>query len=94
MLLWHESKLRDLRPYPSDHPLARRLQVDITGERPLQHGADAVGDSAFEAVLRPGDVIYFPARWAHHTEACKSTEEAAYESSWSLGFRTDGTYLM
>ena len=38
-----------------------------------------------------GDVLYFPANWAHHTEAL--ADEGA-EPSFSLGFRTDGAYLL
>ena len=106
MLLWPEAALDDLEPYPPEHPLARRLQLVIAGERPAAASAAAVGDSALEAMLLPGDVLYFPARWAHHTEACAASAAGANDdgagdsggggeaTSWSLGFRTDGTYLM
>lgn len=34
MLLWPASALPLLKPYPDDHPLARRLRVRIDGEAP------------------------------------------------------------
>jgi len=36
-----------------------------------------------------GDALWFPARWSHHTEAL-----AGDTPSFSLGFRTDGTFLL
>lgn len=60
--------------------------------------------SPLEAVLWPGDVLYFPAGWSHHTEAAHVQPELfAYDAegqghltsaSFSLGFRTDGQYLL
>ncbi|EOD17245.1 hypothetical protein EMIHUDRAFT_118624 [Emiliania huxleyi CCMP1516] len=69
MLLWPAGLLRALRPYADDHPLARRLQLPLTGPRPADAELAAAGDACLEAQLRPGDVLFFPARWAHHTEA-------------------------
>jgi hypothetical protein len=34
MLLWPASALPTMRPYPDDHPLARRLRVRVDGEAP------------------------------------------------------------
>ena len=34
LLLWPDVDLPALAPYPPDHALARRLRVDVTGERP------------------------------------------------------------
>jgi len=110
MLLWPAGLLRALRPYADDHPLARRLQLPLTGPRPADAELAAAGDACLEAQLRPGDVLFFPARWAHHTEATAPEGERAGargaaagaaqdearedEASWSLGFRTDGQFLM
>ncbi len=125
MVLWPEDTLPALEPYPEDHPLARRLRVDIHGSSPpaplsgeLVGGVDGEGGegprlggaaasdatrvaairrTALEAVLGPGDVLYFPKRWAHFTEArlpdgvAPGADEGA---SFSLGFRTDGGFLM
>jgi len=102
MLLWPEgTTLEALRPYPDDHPLARRLKVSVLGDEPdaeMDHNAvDEIRRTAVEAYLRPGDVIYFPSLWGHHTEAClpdgvaPGAEEGA---SFSLGFRTDGQFLL
>ena len=48
-----------------------------------------------EAVLRPGDVLFFPSDWAHYTEALvDSGDGRPPQPSFSLGFRTDGDYLL
>lgn len=100
MILWPARVLDALQPYPADHPLARRLRLPITGTSPPKgESATAlreVADAAMEAQLGPGDVLYFPEGWAHHTEAVGDTDEdtTAAAVSWSLGFRTDGTYLL
>ena len=50
---------------------------------------------AREVRLQPGDVLFIPALWAHHTEAVlpdSATDDG--RPSFSLGFRTDGTYLL
>ena len=79
-----------------------------------------VRETPLEAVLTPGDALYFPKDWAHHTEALTheavpsavrappahqgadagagrgsgSSAAATHGTSFSLGFRTDGQYLM
>ena len=128
LLLWPSRDLESLKPYPRDHALARRLQVDVTGEEPprpsgnnlfgkilgrstrataeetaaphaastLSRAARRAVESPYEALLRPGDVLYFPKDWAHHTEALAEPVEEGGEPqpSFSLGFRTDGAYLL
>ena len=118
MLLWPDTLLPNFEPYSADHPLARRLQTSILAPAPpdlesserLQSLA-----SPLEAVLRPGDVLYFPSCWPHHTEALpleadpavgwqRPNEAAAAGGdaggadeallSFSLGFRTDGQFLL
>ena len=105
LLLWPSSALKALSPYPPDHALARRLNVDVTGSEPPKslrgplpwraHARNVV-EAPLEAVLYPGDVLYFPANWAHHTEALVEGEEpgAPPQPSFSLGFRTNGEYLL
>ena len=58
-----------------------------------KRGARARVSSPVEAILHPGDVLYFPADWAHHTEALGCDDETP-QPSFSLGFRTDGAYLL
>ena len=116
LLLWPESALDALQPYPEDHHLARRLQVDPRrGHEPASWQSDAQRAAAaapLEARLGPGDVVYFPSRWAHYTEALPAPAAAAGEDaedaedamadedaedaglSFSLGFRTDGEFLV
>ena len=57
----------------------------------LRGAARAAVESPLEATLQPGDVLYFPRRWAHHTEARPAADAVP---SFSLGFRTDGEYLL
>lgn len=109
LLLWPETALDALQPYPEDHHLARRLQVDPRREHePARWESDAQRAAAatpLEARLAPGDVVYFPSRWAHYTEALPApaaavgveAEDAEVEDaglSFSLGFRTDGEFLV
>ena len=107
MVLWPvATTTAALRPYPDDHPLARRLKVSILGDEPTAEAEDKVAQqaavneirrTALEAHLRPGDVIYFPSLWGHHTEAILPDGVAwgAEEGvSFSLGFRTDGQFLL
>ena len=80
-----------------------RLRVDPrSGHEPTNWASDAQRAQAaapLEARLAPGDVLYFPARWAHHTEALPAPAGAEAEAggdalSFSLGFRTDGAFLV
>jgi len=93
MLLWPAALLDQLRPYPPEHVLARRLQFDVTGGAPHADAHREVG-APMEVVLQPGDVLYFPAQWAHYTEALPAHVDGRLGASFSLGFRTDGRYLL
>jgi hypoxia-inducible factor 1-alpha inhibitor (HIF hydroxylase) len=68
MLFWPPGDLPRLYPYPSEHLLRRRSRVNLArpdlGRFPLFRGAGAL-----EVVLQPGDLVFFPARWAHYTES-------------------------
>ena len=72
LLLWPAADLSALQPYPDSSPLARRLMVDITGDTPpdsLTGAALHSVASPLEAVLHPGDVLYFPRDWAQYVPA-------------------------
>jgi len=71
LLLWPPDALDALRPEPDDSPAARRCGVDVREGADLDGGIDRarIEASALEAVLGPGDALWFPSRWAHHTEA-------------------------
>jgi len=121
LLLWPPTtSLGVLDPYPSEHALARRLRTDITSSDGMPPATLAesvraeVDATAIEVILAPGDVVYFPKDWAHHTEALheatgnplRELEEGSCstpttqqlpctsEPSFSLGFRTDGQFLL
>ncbi|KAJ8600448.1 hypothetical protein CTAYLR_001434 [Chrysophaeum taylorii] len=75
VVLWPPHALPHLRPFPDDHPLARRCQVDVL-DRPNarqtvldSESAAVVATVARDAILGPGDAIWFPSHWAHHTVA-------------------------
>lgn len=96
ILLWPAKVLHELDPYPADHVQARRLQVDITGAKaPTDERVLKAASEAIEVILEPGDVVFFPAEWAHHTEAVESiNNEGLVEPSISIAFRTNGQYLL
>lgn len=98
MVLWPPEALRHLRPYPDDHALARRCRVDVLErgrrdflEETAANDDDAlslVQDSSVEAVLLPGDSIWFPSEWAHHTVAHQHND-AMSPLSVSLSLREE-----
>lgn len=101
IVLWPESALPHLRPYPDDHPLARRCRVDVLdrpgARRDFLARADPAGvplvrDAALDAVLRPGDAIWFPSHWPHHTVACRlpAADDHPPALSISLSLREEG----
>ena len=110
LLLWPDALLSALKPYPDDHPLARRLQQDILAPPPQGWETCPRLQSLcapLEAVLTPGDVIFFPTGWSHHTEAAlpdpspspggegsEPLSPTADDASFSLSFRTDGQFLL
>ena len=68
MLLWPPQQLSALSPYPNFHILRRRARVDPCQPNykkfpAFQHTA------AIEVTLHAGDVLFFPAYWAHYTES-------------------------
>lgn len=98
MVLFPRAAAPLLDPYPAGHALERRLRLPLTGPRPADEAAAARLDAqALQAELRPGDAVFFPAGWAHHTEAVREEAAAApaggaAPSSWegisiSLGLR-------
>ena len=50
--------------------------------------------SPYEAILRPGDVLWFPSKWPHYTEAIPPAKGEVVLPSISLGFRCDGILLL
>ncbi|KAG8468988.1 hypothetical protein KFE25_007506 [Diacronema lutheri] len=91
MILFPPSLTPLLDPHPSGHALERRLRLPLTGERPADESLAArIDAAALLADLRPGDAIFFPAGWAHHTEAVRGEEQLSGVGdgiSISLGLR-------
>lgn len=69
-------------------PVAACTQEDLSA------GDVEALSSPYEAVLQPGDVLWFPARWPHHTEAVPPDPGTEVVPSISLGFRSDGILLL
>ena len=74
MLFFSPDQLPALAPYPDTHLLRRRARLNLIEPQweryPLGRYA---GLGAREVVLKPGDAIVFPARWAHYTESCSTS---------------------
>ncbi|KAF8066381.1 hif1an [Scenedesmus sp. PABB004] len=68
LLLSPEQRHR-LYPYPEPHLLRRRARVNSAARPDAARFPLAAGAGALEAVLLPGDCLFFPAGWAHHTES-------------------------
>lgn len=68
MLLWPPDQLPCLYPYPDTHLLRRRSRVNLAAPD-LARFPLLARTAAVEAVLGPGDVLFFPSRWAHYTES-------------------------
>ncbi|KAK9802696.1 hypothetical protein WJX73_007729 [Symbiochloris irregularis] len=69
LLFFPPGDLPALKPYPNWHILRRRLRFD-PAQPPDRHRFPAACKlKALEAVLEPGDVLLFPALWAHYTES-------------------------
>ena len=90
-------------PFMAPHPTRNRVRpgpraADVQHQLGIVPGVVlrvlSGGGRPLEAVLRPGDVLFFGARWAHHTEALPTAEGDEATPSFSLGFRSDGGYLL
>ncbi|EFN58944.1 hypothetical protein CHLNCDRAFT_140939 [Chlorella variabilis] len=73
MLFWSPDQLACLYCYPDSHLLRRRSRLNMHAPLAAQPGDSsfplAVRARAVQAVLEPGDVVFFPSRWAHYTES-------------------------
>ncbi|KAK9864818.1 hypothetical protein WJX84_007473 [Apatococcus fuscideae] len=72
MLFWPPSDLPGLYPYHNLHLLRRRARVDptIPDYKRFPRFRDT---AAYEAIIEPGDVMFFPSCWAHYTESLESS---------------------
>lgn len=73
-----------LYPYPVLHPGGLSAQVDLNAPYEAQHklfeGYTKGRILAYEAILKPGDVLYIPPMWFHHVT---SLSESVSLSVWS-----------
>ncbi|KAJ1448726.1 hypothetical protein M885DRAFT_590758 [Pelagophyceae sp. CCMP2097] len=89
LLLWpRATSLGTLRPHAPGTALARRAAVDVSDSAhaaalPPSDVARVVAD-AREARLEASDAIWFPAEWAHFTEALAAADGDAFSVSLSL----------
>ena len=72
MRLWTPADLPRLRPMPDGHPLRRRCRHDPRTPTP----PDSLVAPAADVLLHPGDLLFFPPRWAHFTEALDASASA------------------
>jgi hypothetical protein len=74
MLFFSPDQLPALSPYPDTHLLRRRARLNLIEPQWEQYPLGRyAGLGAREVVLKPGDAIVFPARWAHYTESCSTS---------------------
>ena len=71
MRLWRPRDLVRLRPLPDGHPLRRRCRHD-----PRRHDGWVDDPAAVDVLLYPGDLLFFPPRWAHFTQALDASASA------------------
>ena len=64
MLFWSPDQLPHLYMYPDTHLLRRRSRVNMHAPAAAQPGRFPLlaRAAALEAVLEPGDVVFFPSR--------------------------------
>ncbi|PSC69036.1 band 7 [Micractinium conductrix] len=68
MQFWSPDQQPYLYFYPDSHLLRRRSRVDMHAPQPGRFPLFGRA-TAREALLEPGDVVFFPSRWAHYTES-------------------------
>ncbi|PRW56320.1 lysine-specific demethylase 8 [Chlorella sorokiniana] len=69
MLFWSPDQLPSLYCYPDTHLLRRRSRVNMHAPLDASKFPLFARAAAAEALLEPGDVVFFPSRWAHYTES-------------------------
>jgi hypothetical protein len=68
MLFFPPEQLPYLYLYPDTHLLRRRSRVNVAAPDLTRHPLFA-RTHALEAMLHPGDAVFFPPEWAHYTES-------------------------
>ncbi|XP_062513508.1 hypoxia-inducible factor 1-alpha inhibitor-like [Corticium candelabrum] len=67
-ILFNPLQYRNLYPHPVHHPHDRQTQInfDAPDYNKFPRFRDAVG---YEAIVRPGDLLYIPLNWWHYIES-------------------------
>ncbi|BDA42635.1 probable bifunctional peptidase and arginyl-hydroxylase JMJD5 [Coccomyxa sp. Obi] len=78
LLLFPPSDLDRLQPYPSWHILRRRCRLDPAKPDLKRFPYFHQQLTAMEAILEPGDTLFFPPRWAHYTESLDLSVSITY----------------
>ena len=68
LLFYRPEELDALYPYPNWHVLRRRMRFNPAAPN-YKRFPKSRDLAVTEAVLEPGDVLLFPAQWAHYTES-------------------------
>ncbi|KAJ8906615.1 hypothetical protein NDN08_003108 [Rhodosorus marinus] len=78
--------LDKLACFPVGHPLGRRSRIDITegdtfgGNSSARHASfwREADSRCLSVLLHPGDILFFPARWAHYIESVTASVSLTY----------------
>lgn len=92
MLLWSPDQAYRLACYPGTHALRRRAAANVCDPDAARRWPLLAGAGTLEVALRPGDVLFFPSGWAHHTESLGGGDgdERGGLHSMSVTFRCKG----
>lgn len=92
-LLTHPKACRFMSPYERKHPWERHSKVDLTSPNTIgSKFPEFVNQVEMnEVVLQPGDVLYVPSSWFHHSI---TTSETSYQCNARSGYGVGYNELM
>mmetsp|Transcript_19438 Transcript_19438/g.28218 ORF Transcript_19438/g.28218 Transcript_19438/m.28218 type:complete len:128 (+) Transcript_19438:1493-1876(+) len=86
VIFFKPNDLDMLACFPVGHPLGRRSRIDITesdtfgGRTSAKHASfwREADSRCLSVLLHPGDILFFPARWAHYIESVTASISLTY----------------